>query len=382
MSQATIVTIVGTRPEIIRLSRVIPAMDAAFNHILVHTGQNSDPNLSDVFFKELDIREPNYYLNVDNSSLGSVLGDTLKKIEKVFLDHTPDGVLILGDTNSAISAVLAKRMQIPVYHMEAGNRSFDENVPEEANRRIVDHSSDFNLPYTEHARRNLLSEGIHPRRVMVTGSPMREVLDFYRDKIDASDIVTQLGMAKNEYFLVSAHRQENVDSPERLSRLLNSLKAIHAKWNYPVLVSTHPRTRKQLETLPGFSEISGITFHEPFGFLAYNKLQMNAKCVLSDSGTISEESVLLNFPAITIRDSMERPEALDVGGIIMSGLSADDVLEGVNAACFSSNDLPREIPQGYEVQDVSRRVVRIILSTVKRHHEWAGLRKVSSPKND
>ena len=382
MSQATIVTIVGTRPEIIRLSRVIPAMDAAFNHILVHTGQNSDPNLSEVFFKELDIREPNYYLNVDNSSLGSVLGDTLKKIEKVFLDHTPDGVLILGDTNSAISAVLAKRMQIPVYHMEAGNRSFDENVPEEANRRIVDHSSDFNLPYTEHARRNLLSEGIHPRRVMVTGSPMREVLDFYRDKIDASDIVTQLGMAKNEYFLVSAHRQENVDSPERLSRLLDSLKAIHAKWNYPVLVSTHPRTRKQLETLPGFSEISGITFHEPFGFLAYNKLQMNAKCVLSDSGTISEESVLLNFPAITIRDSMERPEALDVGGIIMSGLSADDVLEGVNAACFSSNDLPREIPQGYEVQDVSRRVVRIILSTVKRHHEWAGLRKVSSPKND
>ena len=382
MSQATIVTIVGTRPEIIRLSRVIPAMDAAFNHILVHTGQNSDPNLSEVFFKELDIREPNYYLNVDNSSLGSVLGDTLKKIEKVFLDHTPDGVLILGDTNSAISAVLAKRMQIPVYHMEAGNRSFDENVPEEANRRIVDHSSDFNLPYTEHARRNLLSEGIHPRRVMVTGSPMREVLDFYRDKIDASDIVTQLGMAKNEYFLVSAHRQENVDSPERLSRLLDSLKAIHAKWNYPVLVSTHPRTRKQLETLPGFSEISGITFHEPFGFLAYNKLQMNAKCVLSDSGTISEESVLLNFPAITIRDSMERPEALDVGGIIMSGLSSDDVLEGVNAACFSSNDLPREIPQGYEVQDVSRRVVRIILSTVKRHHEWAGLRKVSSPKND
>ena len=382
MSQATIVTIVGTRPEIIRLSRVIPAMDAAFNHILVHTGQNSDPNLSEVFFKELDIREPNYYLNVDNSSLGSVLGDTLKKIEKVFLDHTPDGVLILGDTNSAISAVLAKRMQIPVYHMEAGNRSFDENVPEEANRRIVDHSSDFNLPYTEHARRNLLSEGIHPRRVMVTGSPMREVLDFYRDKIDASDIVTQLGMAKNEYFLVSAHRQENVDSPERLSRLLDSLKAIHAKWNYPVLVSTHPRTRKQLEALPGFSEISGITFHEPFGFLAYNKLQMNAKCVLSDSGTISEESVLLNFPAITIRDSMERPEALDVGGIIMSGLSADDVLEGVNAACFSSNDLPREIPQGYEVQDVSRRVVRIILSTVKRHHEWAGLRTVSSPKND
>ena len=210
---------------------------------------------------------------------------------------------------------------------------------------------------------------------------MREVLDFYKDKIDASDILTQLGMIKNEYFLVSAHRQENVDSPERLSRLLDSLKAIHSTWNYPVLVSTHPRTRKQLEALPGFSEISGITFHEPFGFLAYNKLQMNAKCVLSDSGTISEESILLNFPAITIRDSMERPEALDVGGIIMSGLSTDDVLQGVNAACFTDNDLPREIPQGYEVQDVSRRVVRIIMSTVRRRHEWAGLRYVSSPKN-
>ena len=382
MSQATIVTIVGTRPEIIRLSRVLPAMDAAFNHILVHTGQNTDPNLSEIFFKELDIRKPDHYLDVDTSSLGSVLGDTLKKVEKVFLDHTPDGVLILGDTNSAISAVLAKRMQIPVYHMEAGNRSFDENVPEETNRRLVDHASDFNLPYTEHARRNLLSEGMHPRRVMVTGSPMREVLDFYKDKIDASDILAQLGMIKNEYFLVSAHRQENVDSPERLSRLLDSLKAIHSTWNYPVLVSTHPRTRKQLETLPAFSEISGITFHEPFGFLAYNKLQMNAKCVLSDSGTISEESILLNFPAITIRDSMERPEALDVGGIIMSGLSTDDVLQGVNAACFTDNDLPRESPQGYEVQDVSRRVVRIIMSTVRRHHEWAGLRYVSSPKNN
>ena len=381
MSQATIVTIVGTRPEIIRLSRVLPAMDAAFNHILIHTGQNTDPNLSEIFFKELDIRKPDHYLDVDTSSLGSVLGDTLKKVEKVFLDHTPDGVLILGDTNSAISAVLAKRMHIPVYHMEAGNRSFDENVPEETNRRLVDHASDFNLPYTEHARRNLLSEGMHPRRVMVTGSPMREVLNFYRDKIDASDILAQLGMVKNEYFLVSAHRQENVDSPERLSRLLDSLKAIHSTWNYPVLVSTHPRTRKQLEALPGFSEISGITFHEPFGFLAYNKLQMNAKCVLSDSGTISEESILLNFPAITIRDSMERPEALDVGGMIMSGLSTDEVIQGVNSACFTENDLPREIPRGYEVQDVSRRVVRIILSTVRRHNEWAGLRKVSSPKN-
>jgi UDP-N-acetylglucosamine 2-epimerase (non-hydrolysing) len=382
MSQATIVTIVGTRPEIIRLSRVIPAMDAAFNHVLVHTGQNSDPNLNEIFFKELDLRKPDYFLDVDTSSLGAVLGDTLKKIEKVFLDHAPDGVLILGDTNSAISAVLAKRMQIPVYHMEAGNRSFDENVPEETNRRLVDHASDFNLPYTEHARRNLLSEGIHPRRVMVTGSPIREVLHFYKDKIDASDILAKLGIVKNEYFLVSAHRQENVDSPDRLLRLLDALKAIHVAWNFPVLVSTHPRTKKQLEALPGFSQISGVTFHEPFGFLAYNKLQMNAKCVLSDSGTISEESILLNFPAITIRDSMERPEALDVGGIVMTGLSADDVIQGINATLFADDDLPRQIPHGYEVDDVSRRIVRIILSTVRRHHEWAGLRYVSSPRND
>jgi UDP-N-acetylglucosamine 2-epimerase (non-hydrolysing) len=381
MSQATIVTIVGTRPEIIRLSRVIPAMDAAFNHVLVHTGQNSDPNLNEIFFKELDLRKPDYFLDVDTSSLGAVLGDTLKKIEKVFVDHAPDGVLILGDTNSAISAVLAKRMQIPVYHMEAGNRSFDENVPEEANRRLVDHASDFNLPYTEHARRNLLSEGIHPRRVMVTGSPIREVLHFYKDKIDASDILAKLGIVKNEYFLVSAHRQENVDSPDRLLRLLDALKTIHVAWNFPVLVSTHPRTKKQLEALPGFSQISGVTFHEPFGFLAYNKLQMNAKCVLSDSGTISEESILLNFPAITIRDSMERPEALDVGGIVMTGLSADDVIQGINAALFSDNDSPRQIPHGYEVDDVSRRIVRIILSTVRRHHEWAGLRYLSRPKN-
>jgi len=381
MSQATIVTIVGTRPEIIRLSRVIPAMDAAFNHVLVHTGQNSDPNLNEIFFKELDLRKPDYFLDVDTSSLGAVLGDTLKKIEKVFVEHAPDGVLILGDTNSAISAVLAKRMQIPVYHMEAGNRSFDENVPEETNRRLVDHVSDFNLPYTEHARRNLLSEGIHPRRVMVTGSPIREVLHFYKDKIDASDILAKLGIVKNEYFLVSAHRQENVDSPDRLLRLLDSLKAIHVAWNFPVLVSTHPRTKKQLEALPGFSQISGVTFHEPFGFLAYNKLQMNAKCVLSDSGTISEESILLNFPAITIRDSMERPEALDVGGIVMTGLSADDVIQGINAALFADNDLPRQIPHGYEVDDVSRRIVRIILSTVRRHHEWAGLRYLSRPKN-
>lgn len=381
MSKATIVTIVGTRPEIIRLSRVIPALDATFNHVFVHTGQNHDRNLNEIFFNELEVRKPDYFLNIDTSSLGTALGDTLIKIEKVFKDHKPSGVVILGDTNSAVSAIIAKRMQIPVYHMEAGNRSFDENVPEETNRKLVDHSSDFNLPYTEHARRNLLNEGIHPRRIMVTGSPMNEVLAFYREKIESSEILNELSLKKNEFFLVSAHRQENVDSPARLKSLLESLEAIYKKWNFPVLVSTHPRTRKQLEALPSFYEIPGVIFHEPFGFLAYNKLQLNATCVVSDSGTISEESSILGFPAVTIRDSMERPEALDAGSLVMTGLKADEVIRGIIEVCDLSNDAPRSLPQGYEVDDVSRRVIRFILSTVGRHHEWAGLRSVTNPSD-
>ena len=382
-TKSTVVTIVGTRPEIIRLSRIIPKLDKTFNHVLVHTGQNKDPMLNDVFFKDLDLRTPDIFLDIDTSSLGSVLGDTLKKIETVFIKHKPDAVLILGDTNSAISAVLAKRMHIPVYHMEAGNRSFDENVPEETNRRLVDHVSDFNLPYTEHARRNLLTEGIHPRRIMMSGSPMREVLDHYRSKIDASSVLADLGLEKDKYFLVSAHRQENVDSPERLKDLLASLKAIHEEWGLPLMVSTHPRTRKQLEGIPSYKEMKGVTFHEPFGFLDYNKLQLNAKCVISDSGTISEESTILGFLAITIRDSIERPEALDFGGIVMTGLNAQNVISGISEALMGSGerissgdvDLTQALPEGYEVSNCSERVVRFMLSTVSRHHEWAGIRK-------
>lgn len=383
-TKSTVVTIVGTRPEIIRLSRIIPKLDKTFKHVLVHTGQNKDPLLNEVFFKDLDLRAPDEFLDVDTSSLGAVLGDTLKKIEAVFLRHKPDAVLILGDTNSAISAVLAKRMHIPVYHMEAGNRSFDENVPEETNRRLVDHVSDFNLPYTEHARRNLLAEGIHPRRIMMSGSPMREVLNHFRSKIEASTILGNLGLEMGKYFLVSAHRQENVDSPERLSNLLDSLKAIHEDWGLPILVSTHPRTRKQLESIPGYQENKGITFHEPFGFLDYNKLQLNAKCVLSDSGTISEESTILGFPAVTIRDSMERPEAMDFGGIVMTGLKAGDVLAGISQTLESAKDPigPRigvdssTVPQGYEVNDFSTRVIKFMLSTITRHHNWAGIRRL------
>jgi UDP-N-acetylglucosamine 2-epimerase (non-hydrolysing) len=374
MNKPTIVTIVGTRPEIIRLSRVIAKLDESVNHVFVHTGQNYDPKLNDIFFSELNVRTPDYFLNVDTSSLGAVLGDTLKKTEEVFLKHKPDGVVILGDTNSAIAAVLAKRMHIPVYHMEAGNRSFDENVPEETNRRMVDHVSDFNLAYTEHARRNLLAEGLHPRRVVVTGSPMSEILAHYLPAIQGSNVLDTLKLQKNGYFLVSAHRQENVDNPSRLADLLETLKAIHAEWNVPVLVSTHPRTRKQLENLPGYSEIPGVIFHEPFGFLDYNKLQLNALAVVSDSGTISEEATILGFPAVTIRDSMERPEALEVGGIVMTGLGKDNVIAGIREVVANPPKADRKLPEGYEATNVSERVVRFILSTVSRHHEWAGVR--------
>jgi UDP-N-acetylglucosamine 2-epimerase (non-hydrolysing) len=377
----TVVTVVGTRPEIIRLSRVIPLLDKHFNHIFVNTGQNKDPMLSKVFFDELEIRTPDIYLDVDTSTLGSVLGDTLSKIEKVFLDHKPDAVLILGDTNSAISAVLAKRMHIPVYHMEAGNRSFDENVPEETNRRLVDHVSDFNLPYTEHARRNLLAEGLPPRRIMVSGSPMREVLDHYMQKIQASNVLKTLDLEPQNYFLVSAHRQENVDSQERLKDLLETLKKIHETWGLPIMVSTHPRTRKQLESIPGYRETKGVVFHEPFGFIDYNKLQLNAKCVLSDSGTISEESIILGFPAVTIRDSMERPEALEFGGIVMTGLKAANVIAGIRSVTEDGSSTKETsanlLPAGYEVTDCATRVVRFMLSTISRHHEWAGIRKLS-----
>jgi UDP-N-acetylglucosamine 2-epimerase (non-hydrolysing) len=376
MNKLTIVTVVGTRPEIIRLSRVIAKLDETVNHIFVHTGQNYDPKLNDIFFEELKVRKPDYFLDVDTSSLGAVMGDTLKKIEEVFIKHKPDGVAILGDTNSAVAALLAKRMHIPVYHMEAGNRSFDENVPEESNRRMVDHVSDFNLPYNSYSYENLRNEGIHPRRLLKTGSPMREILEHYRADIEASNVLTDLGLTKGGYFLVSAHRQENVDNPARLSDLLETLKAIHDEWKIPVMVSTHPRTRKQLENLPGYVETPGVIFHEPFGFMAYNKLQLNALAVISDSGTISEESSILGIPAITIRDSMERPEALEVAGVVMTGLKRDNVIAGLKEVIANPPKSDRTLPEGYEVQNFAERVVRFILSTASRHHEWAGIRRL------
>ena len=376
MTKPTVITIVGTRPEIIRLSRVMARLDIVANHILVHTGQNYDRQLNEVFFDELGVRTPDHYLNVDTSTLGSVLGDTMTKAAALFTELKPDAVLILGDTNSGMAAIVAKRMHIPVYHMEAGNRSFDENVPEETNRRVIDHVSDFNLPYGLHAQRNLLNEGLHPRRIMMSGSPMREILDFYRDKIDASTVLDTLGVTAGEFFLVSAHRQENVDEPSRLVELLKTLQAVHDRWKLPVFVSTHPRTRARLVGLPEYDNLTGVVFHEPFGFFDYNKLQLTAKCVISDSGTISEEASILGFPAITIRDSMERPEALDTGSMIMTGLTADQVLLGIEEATSVDYSFPPEIPEPYRVADTSRRVVRFMLSTIGRHHEWAGIRGV------
>ena len=369
-----VMTIVGTRPEIIRLAAVIRRLDRMVEHVLVHTGQNYDHNLNQVFFDDLDLRAPDHYLGVDTSSLGSVLGGVLIETERVLLAEKPDAVLVLGDTNSCIAAVMAKRMRVPVYHMEAGNRCFDENVPEETNRRLVDHVADFNLCYTEHARRNLLAEGLHPRRVMVTGSPMREVLEAFRAKIDASTALEMLGLEPAKYFLVSAHREENVDSPERLGQLLECLGAVNEKWRLPIVVSTHPRTRKRLEALGVDLASDDIRWMEPFGFHDYNRLQLQAACVLSDSGTIAEESSILGFPAVTLRDSIERPEALDAGAILMTGLVAEDVVTNVAAAMNEPNNGVAGIPAGYEIDDTSRRVVNYILSTAHRHAEWSGIR--------
>lgn len=366
-------TVVGTRPELIRLSRVIDRLDRTVDHVLVHTGQNYDYELNGIFFADLDLRKPDHFLDVDTSTLGHVLGETLIRSEEVMRAEQPDAVLVLGDTNSCIAALMAKRLRIPTYHMEAGNRCFDENVPEETNRRLVDHVADFNLAYTEHGRRNLLAEGLHPRRIIVTGSPMREVLEHFRPSIDQSDVLDRLGLRAGSYFLVSAHREENVDAPARLRQLLECLRRLHAQYGLPVVVSTHPRTRKRLEALGEETE-GDIRWLAPFGFHDYNKLQLRAACVLSDSGTIAEESSILGFPAVTLRESIERPEALDSGSIIMTGLDPGNVLDAV-AIVMADDAEPTSTPVGYEVSDTSNRVVRFLTSTASRHYSWAGIRR-------
>ena len=371
MKKLKVTTIVGTRPEIIRLSRLIPKLDEYTDHILVHTGQNSDPKLNEVFFDDLELRQPDYFLNVDTSSMGSVMGDTLKKSEEVFLTEKPDAVMILGDTNSAIAAVVAERMHIPVYHMEAGNRSFDNNVPEELNRKMVDHVASFNLPYNDYSMRNLLAEGIHPRFIQKTGSPIREIYEHYKDKIIASTAVEDLDLTPGGYFLVSVHRQENVDMPERLAKVLGCLVAVREKWNMPIVVSTHPRTRDRLEALAR-KDLEGITFHEPFGYLDYNKLQSEAKCVISDSGTISEESAIAGFSAVSLRDSIERPEALESGSMILTGVDPATLLQAIEIEITLRPTTA--IPEGYETFEFSNRILKFLMSTAGKHKNWRGIR--------
>jgi len=367
-----VTTFVGTRPEIIRLACVIEKFDQLFDHRLIHTGQNPDPLLREVFFSDLGLREPDLYFPDNHSSLGTFLSTLFINTEKELIENRPDAILILGDTNSALSSIIAKRMGIPIYHLEAGNRSFDSNVPEEINRRIVDHIADMNFPYSELARSNLLSEGIHPRKLSLMGSPLPEVFNKHIDAIKGSKILSELKLKKDGYFLVSAHRQENVDSDERLTLLIETLNRLQKEYDVPVLVSTHPRTRLRLEKL-SMKKNDEIIFHTPFGFFDYNNLQLNARAVLSDSGTISEESVILGFPALTIRDSMERPEALEAGSIIMCGISPDQVLEAVGILESSTKSLlpPRE----YQIPDTSTRIANVLISTVHQHAFWSGLRK-------
>ncbi|MBM4403003.1 MAG: UDP-N-acetylglucosamine 2-epimerase (non-hydrolyzing) [Candidatus Cloacimonetes bacterium] len=367
-----VMTVVGTRPEIIRLARVIPLLDKYTRHILVHTGQNYDYELNQIFFEDLQLREPDHVLNVNTASLGSVLGETLIKIEAVLNIEEPDAMLILGDTNASIAAIMAKRRHIPIYHMEAGNRSYDENVPEEINRRMIDHIADFNLVYTENSRLHLLSEGLPHRRIYLTGSPMCEVLSFYRQKIERSQVLATLGLNSHQFFLVSVHREENVDNPDNLHQIVEVLNQLVRKYNLPVIVSTHPRTRKRLETLNSIVPVPQIRFLKPFGFSDYNFLQMNALCVISDSGTISEESSILRFPAITIRNSMERPEAIDAGTIILSGFDSSIVLDSVVLAIEEQANYDK-ICQEYQVSNTSHRVLKLILGTAKLHRQWSGL---------
>jgi UDP-N-acetyl-L-fucosamine synthase len=373
-----VMTILGTRPEIIRLASVMKILEQFTDHVLVHTGQNYDFELNQIFFDELGVKKPDYFLNVDTSSLGKVLGEILIKTEEVLIKEKPDAVLVLGDTNSAIALLMAKRMKIPTYHMEAGNRCFDANVPEEINRKLVDHISDFNLVYTEHARRNLIAEGLHSRFTYVTGSPMREVLNEHLPSIEASVILKNLGLTPKQYFIVSVHREENVDSRGNLIKVVNCLNAVYDQFGLPVIVSTHPRTQKRLEKLTSDLNNRDIRFLKPFGFFDYNALQKNAFCAISDSGTISEESAILNFPAVTIRQAIERPEALDKGSIVLTGLDQDTLISAIHIATSEAKLYPRrEVPEEYCVENTSLRVLKLIVGTAKLTSRWRGLEEFS-----
>lgn len=411
ITKLKVMTIVGTRPEIIRLSRTMALLDEHVNHIIVHTGQNYDYELNEIFWEQLELRKPDHFLNVDTSSLGAAVGDIIRKSEEVLKLEQPDAVLVLGDTNSCLAAYMAKRMHIPIFHMEAGNRCFDQNVPEETNRKVIDHIADFNLVYTEHARRHLLSEGLPHRRIYLTGSPMKEVLDYYKQKIDNSDILSSIELPRatphfdklsdrdpatpnaepqtsnakrqtsnlepKNYFLVSVHREENVDNPENLNKILHILNQLAETYQLPVIISTHPRTKKRLDALNSspITHHSSLVFHKPFGFLDYIHLQKHAKCVISDSGTISEESAILGFPAISLRQSMERPEAQDTGSIILTGFEPGVVLQSIEVAIkhHQSPETNHQSPADYQIENTSWRVLKLILGNTKLSNKWWGV---------
>jgi len=359
-------TIVGTRPEIVKLSRVIAELEVQTEHVLVHTGQNHDFELNGIFFKELEIRKPDYLLNVEAESVAERIGLTIARVDEVLVQERPDAVLFYGDTNSCLAAIAAKRRRIPVFHMEAGNRCFDERVPEEINRRIIDHISDINMPLTEHARRYLLREGIRPESIIKTGSAMAEVLAHYQPAINRSDVLRRLSLEPRAYFLVSAHREENVDDERSLKGLLASLEVVEEEFGMSIIFSTHPRTRSRLEALEANPRESRIQFLKPLGFLDYIKLQTHAFCVLSDSGTITEEAALLNIPAVTIRQTHERPEGMDEGVLIMSDLVPERVLQAIRVVTtqFEREDFEPGMVDDYAGGQVSKKVVRIIYSYV------------------
>lgn len=362
MDKLKVMTIVGTRPEIIRLSAVIKCADKYFDHILVHTGQNYDYTLNQIFFEDLNLREPDYYLDSVGKNLGETMGNIIAKSYDLMLEVKPEAVLILGDTNSALSAISAKRLKIPIFHMEAGNRCWDWNVSEMINRKIVDHISDINLPYTEHSRRYLLSEGIDGKTIFVTGSPMREVLRDHMDEINNSDVLSRLGLKERGYFLLSSHREENIDLENKFMDLMTSVNNIAEKYQMPIIYSMHPRSKKFIEQR-GFKFHPLVSAMQPFGFLDYNKLQMNAYCVLSDSGTLSEESAMLNFPGVLIRTSTERPEVLDKGTVVIGGVEGRDVEQAVElAVSMYENDEEVSMANDYFDTNVSVKVVKLIQS--------------------
>ena len=361
MKKLKLLTVIGTRPEIIRLAEIIKLADNIYDHILVHTGQNYDYSLNDIFFKDLGLREPNYFLSVAGNNLGETIGNVISKSYDVLVKEKPDALLVLGDTNSVLCTIAAKRLKIPIFHMESGNRCFDQNVPEEINRKISDHISDINLTYTEHSRRYLLSEGFRKDHIFVTGSPLFEVLSIHKTEIEQSMILDKLNLINNKYFVISAHREENIDLADNFIKLCDALNAVAEKYSMQIIFSTHPRTLKQIEN-------KKIKFHSlisvmpPFGFFDYIKLQKNAYCVLSDSGTISEESAMINFPAISIRTSTERPEAIDAGTIVLGGITKNEILNSIDLCLKTHISNIKKIPWEYEIPDVSRRVIRIIQS--------------------